>query len=202
MYNKQFNLTQILIGVILIGGLATVCIFAISGHPLSIHNPYALGIVCVGMMLAEFDSWKDNKREFFRRCLLATPFALLLIILSMLILPKSQDFKGFHSNVFYYVLGMLLFFGLIAKTNQLKRHYAVTLAAAVICFVAMQILRTTGRSGWGMYVALGCGLPVIVFYIGYYKKLHENRDVEIYPLAMESIRFMVAIFLLLLLFAG
>lgn len=53
-----------------------------------------------------------------------------------------------------------------------------------------------------MYVALGCGLPVILFYIGYYKKLYENREVEICPLAMESIRFMVAIFLLLLLFAG
>jgi hypothetical protein len=200
MHNRKFNLTEILIGIIFIGGFIVAGAFEISGHPMSMQNPYACGGVCTVLLLIIFDSWKDNKKELLNRTILATPFVLLIVVLSILTLSKFNSTTIFHNNTIYYDFGMLSFFGLMARTNQLKRHYVITLATAVVCFIAIQIFVRSERSGWGVYIAFGCGLPAMVFYSAYCKRLYENSNVEIRPLAMESIKFAGAIFLLLVSF--
>ena len=77
-------------------------------------------------------SWK-NKKELFKRFVLALPFALLIVVLLGLTVFELSD---------SWVFGMLMFFVLTAGKENLKQFFVIRLVIGAILISLLAILVT------------------------------------------------------------
>lgn len=111
--------------LVFIGVVVVVGILGLNGHGISRGDPRLLWIAIPLLLIYSFNLWKD-KKAFFKRCVLALPFAVIAAILLMVI-----GFKILISCI----AGVLLFVSLVAETKNWKRHYVITLTTASIIII-------------------------------------------------------------------
>jgi len=70
------------------------------------------------------NSWKD-KRELFKRCVLALPFSLLVVVLFRLTVFRLSDSWPFD-------FGIIMFILLTAGTKNWKQHFVFSLVIGTI----------------------------------------------------------------------
>lgn len=77
-------------------------------------------------------SWK-NKKELFKRCVLALPFALLtLVLLKFAVFRRSDSWP--------FAFGMLMFILLTRETKNLKGSFVISLIIGAILVILLAIL--------------------------------------------------------------
>lgn len=188
-------LLLIFIVVVVTGGILQLC-----GHGLSYGDPRLLWISIPLLLFYSFNEWKD-KRELLKRCILASPFALLMGVLLKVI--------GFEFLI-SCLGGALLFFALTKETTNWKRHYTITLAIAVVLSIAIAIIKdidhvpnnTSNKyiAIGKIYLVMGCAFVLLVFYEGYSTWLSRSqKEPALRPLAVKSIKLAGVIFLALVL---
>jgi hypothetical protein len=187
------NIAEIITMVIIIAIVLADVIFGFYGHSISYGDPRLTWIAVPLLLLLSFSSWKDRK-ELFKRCILASPFVLLFILLLFGIGAKIQVIC---------IFGTLLFVSLIDETRNWKRHYIITLISTAILFLLAVSFKIYAPSLWNIYIVLGFAFAVLVFYRAYEKRLlHGQKEIKLYPLAVQSVKFAAACFIPLVLLSA
>ncbi len=179
--------------------LITVLAVAIIAKTYGYHGTYgdliSFGIACLFLVILLLYTYK-NKSELIKRCILATPFALLLIVVLRVV--------GFKNAVSIYS-GLALFLSLLIKTENIKLHFIITLTTVTILAIlsASFMLLNWNRSNmniYKVYIILGTALPFISFYIAYLGAVHLQKNIELRLLLSRAIKFSGATFLLFVVF--
>jgi hypothetical protein len=161
----------------------------------SSHNPYIVWIGGVLWTLYTLSRWK-NYKGLIKRCVLALPFALLAAI--------TMKVLGFEI-LLSCMAGVLLFNCLLVETNNLKRHFIITLIGVTASILAVVLVSrfvdshgdnsSKGITIAVIYLAMGCGFAVLVFYQSYCAKLGQTqKSQKLAPLAVKSIKLAATIF--------
>lgn len=163
-----------------IGIIITIGIMSLRGHTLMRGDPYVVCILAVALTLYSLNSWKD-KKDLFRRTLLAFPFGFLAGIALWMISPKIT---------LSCIGGILLFNALIIETTNLKLHYIITLATAAFLIGLTAYLNTFNLPLWAFYGIAGIAFAVVVFYRSYSLRLsHTQKTTELWSIAVKSSKF-------------
>jgi len=97
----------------------------------SFGAPMIMWVIFLFWVVYSLFSWKD-KREIFKRCVLALPFVLLAIVLLRLTV------FGLSVSI---SCGVLLFIMLTTKTKNLKQHYIISLVTAAILIILVVVIK-------------------------------------------------------------
>lgn len=166
------------------------------GRGIQAGDPLAFWISYLFIIVYLLYTWK-NKFELVKRCILAAPFAPLSSIVFKVV--------GFETH-FSILVGIGIFLFMVIKIDDWKRHFVITLLAAVPFAFLLVLLRWRDSneyleiSEYKVYVIFGLTLPFIVFYAAYLSIIDLQKTVVLRPLAVRSLKFTVALILFFSLF--
>lgn len=126
------NVVKIVLGFYVPIMVAWGILYLCGYHITYMGDPVLLWIVMSLCALYSFFSWKD-KRGFFKRCVLALPFALLAVVLLRLTVFGLPDSFGWWG-------GTLMFILLTRDTKNLKRGFVISLVTSIILIVLIAIM--------------------------------------------------------------
>jgi len=169
--------------LVFIGIIIWLGIMGIYGRSVMWGNPNAMLGLGALLLLYSFNMWRD-KKELVKRCVLALPFALLFIILL-----KVSGFRILGCCL----SGLLLFYTLIIEAKNVKLHYVITLASALILLVLSVLFKEAAMSYQSLYLLYGSAFALLVFYQSYEAKLSRSQKIpKLLPIAINSLKFSVA----------
>jgi len=116
---------------VVFGGIAGVLSLFFK-HKNSFGSPLVLAAAFLTWMIYSFWHW-ESKRKLLKRCALATPFALLTVILLKLTIFRTSLYGPL-------AMGVLLFALLTRPAKNLKGGFVISLVTGSILIVLLSIL--------------------------------------------------------------
>jgi len=169
------------------------------GHHVRRGDPVVVLALLLWWILYSLWSWK-NKKELFKRWLLALPLGILATIL--------LSFTGLGAY-FSYIGGLLLFILLTRETKNFKQDYVVGLCVWTVLIIMLAVLYSlikptqtapTKSEIYILYIVMGGIITVSVFYDAYDGFSRANGVFEWKPIVAKSAMRIGMIFLLFALF--
>jgi hypothetical protein len=172
-------LRVVLFALIAVAGLLT-------GRNIQIGEPLSVAITGTFIYIVLLWEWRDNLPEFFKRCILAIPFAIIPAITGTLI--------GFTTRN-GCILGGVTFLLLILKTRLWKRHFLISVVASIIFTFFFAIMRFQklhpGAQNLGKLVAIfGLALIFAGLYFSYLCVVNSRDLKAAYPFTMKLLPFL------------
>ena len=141
--------------------IALVAVGFYTGHMIQLGDPLAFYILCSFVVVYLLYIWKDKLR-LVKRCVLAAPFVPLFAIVFRI--------AGFETVVSIH-FGIFIFFLLLMRTDNWKRHFLITLTtAAILTFLLAYLKYRDLRGDLNVYdpvVISVLALPFVLFYAAY-----------------------------------
>jgi hypothetical protein len=140
-------------------------------------------------------SWKSNFSEFLKRIRIAIPFGLAFLILIKVL--------GFENRVM--VAGLFICLLLLLKTSNWKTHFWAVLIPASIFIILTKFLLipildpgNPHEIGYlGEFLCYISIMPVVSFFLLYMSKVEESETPDIKAILVRSVKFGIAICILL-----
>jgi hypothetical protein len=129
-------------------------------------------------------SWRNAKTELIKRCILAVPFVISLIIIGKLF--------GF-GTLFSVYIGMLLLLCLLIKTDNWKLHLIITFTTSLVLTFLNVYLGYGAPTQYKPFIISAVAIPIGTFYLAYLSAIVSKEPVKFRRLFANSIKFAIAL---------